>query len=135
MGRPSHRGSSRLVERGIRVLFVAQCLACQSPAILRTARTLPAGANDFSLSFNLAHISARPAGVPAVARVAVGQFNYPDLVPELLYSHGITNDVELGGRVGLGSGSFELNSKLRFLRVAADRFHAALAPALGYHFL
>jgi hypothetical protein len=134
-GRTSQCGRLRILGAGAGALFVAHCVACQSPAIVRTARTLPAGANDFSLSLNLAHVSARAAGAPGAARAAATQFNYPELVPELMVSHGITDDVELGGRVGLGAGLFELNSKLRFLRTADDRFHAALAPALGYRVL
>src|SRR5690349_377911 len=105
-GRTSQRGGLRFPGASTGALFAAHCFACQSPAIVRTARTLPAGANDVSLSLNLTHVSARAAGAPAVARAATSQFNYPELVPELMVSHGITDDVELGGRVGLGAGLF-----------------------------
>ena len=37
-------------------------LACQSPALLRTARTLPPGSSDWSLSFNVTHLSTNVAG-------------------------------------------------------------------------
>jgi hypothetical protein len=122
---------------GALLLFAAA--ACQSPAILRSARTLPEGTSDFSLSLNLTHLSARTqaaeTAASAVERAAVDHFNYPNPVPEVLYSHGVSDDIELGGRVGLGSGLFELNSKFRFLHTAEGRLHAALAPALGYRVL
>lgn len=109
---------------------------CQSPALLRTARTLPAGSSDWSVSFNWTHVSTNVAGVPdTIERAVSSSFNYPNPVPELLYSRGITRDWELGGRLSLGSGLFELNTKLRYLEAAQGRLHAALAPALGYRAL
>jgi hypothetical protein len=126
-----------ILARGLLLLLAA--VACQSPAILRTARTLPEGTSDFSLSLNLTHLSARTQAAEttagAVERAAVDHFNYPNPIPEVLYSHGVSDGVELGGRVGLGSGLFELNSKFRFLHTAQGRLHAALAPALGYRVL
>ena len=109
---------------------------CQSPALLRTARTLPPGASDWSLSFNWTRVSTNVAGVPDTLEQAVASsFNYPNPVPELLYSRGIRRGLELGGRISLGSGLFELNGKLRYLEAAQGRLHAALAPALGYRVL
>lgn len=110
--------------------------ACQSPALLRTARTLPAGSGDLALSLSFTHVSASAAGVPdSVASAASSAFNYPNPVPDVLYSHGIANNLELGGRLSLGSGLLELNGKLRYLEAAGGKLHAALAPALGYRVL
>jgi hypothetical protein len=109
---------------------------CQSPALLRTARTLPAGGNDLSLSFNLSHVSAHVVDdANTLARAVPTSFNYPNPVPDILYSHGMSDDVELGARVSLGSGLFELDAKVRYLETAQNRLHAALAPALGYRVL
>jgi hypothetical protein len=109
---------------------------CQSPALSRTARTLPPGASDWSVSFNLTHVSTNLAGVPAALdRVVSSSFNYPNPVPELLYSHGVSPELELGGRLSLGSGLVELNTKFRYLEAAQGRLHAALAPAVGYRAL
>ena len=110
--------------------------ACQSPALLRTARTLPAGGNDLSLSFNLSHVSAKVAGVPDDIESGVpSSFNYPNLIADILYSHGVSNDFELGRARSLGSGLFELNTKLRYLETPQGRVHAALAPVIGYRVL
>jgi hypothetical protein len=111
-------------------------VACQSPALTRTARTLPPGTSDWAVSFNLTHVSTNVAGVPAaVQTAAASSFNYPNPIPDIFYSHGLTRDLELGGRVALGSGLFELNSKLRYLETPQGRFQAALAPAVGYRVL
>jgi hypothetical protein len=128
-----------LLACGAAFVLLAGAVACQSPALLRTARTLPEGTSDLSLSLNLTHISARPRAADTFAgaaeRAAASQFNYPNPIPEVLYSHGVSNDVELGARVGVGSGLFEVNSKFRFLQTAHGALQAALAPAIGYRVL
>jgi hypothetical protein len=53
----------------------------------------------------------------------------------VLYNHGITNDLELGGRLSLGSGLFEVNAKYRYLQLAQSTLHFAIAPAVGYRVL
>ena len=111
-------------------------VGCQSPALTRTARTLPPGASDWSASFNLTHISTNVAGVPdTLERAVASRFNYPNPIPDLLYSHGISSGSELGGRLSLGSGLLELNSKFRYLEAAQGRLQAAVAPAIGYRAL
>jgi hypothetical protein len=116
-------------------LCLLPVVGCQSPALLRTARTLPPGASDWSLSLNWTRVSTNVAGLPEALESEVSSFNYPNPLPELLYSRGILPGVELGGRLSLGSGLFELNGKLRYLEVAEGRLQAALAPALGYRVL
>jgi hypothetical protein len=44
-------------------LALGASLACQSPALVRTARTLPEGGNDLSFSFNLTRVSLRDVEV------------------------------------------------------------------------
>jgi hypothetical protein len=131
--------------RTVRLRYLALSLAgmgllgptgCQSPALLRTARTLPPGTSDWSVSFNLTHLSTNVAGVPEpLEKVVSSSFNYPNPVPELLYSHGISPELEIGGRLSLGSGLVELDTKFRYLEADQGRLHAALAPAFGYRAL
>lgn len=54
----------------------------------------------------------------------------PAILPELAYHLGVAENVEVGGRVGLGSGGLELDVKYRFYH--NDKVHLAVAPALGY---
>lgn len=122
--------------RSVIALTLLSVTACQSPALLRTARTLPAGSGDLALSLSITHVSASAAGVPDVVESAASSaFNYPNPVPDILYSHGLLDDLELGGRLSLGSGLIELNGKLRYIEAADSKLHAALAPALGYRVL
>jgi hypothetical protein len=108
--------------------------ACQSPALVRTARTLPEGGNDLSFSFNLTRVSLRDVDVEGNV-IPLQDFNLPNPIPDVLYDHGVTDDVELGGRLSLGSGLMELHSKIRFVEAANSTLHMALAPALGYRVL
>lgn len=122
--------------RCVTALALLSVMACQSPALLRTARTLPAGSNDLALSLSFTHVSASAAGVPdVIERAASSAFNYPNPVPDILYAHGLLDDLELGGRLSLGSGLLELNAKLRYLEAFNGKLHAALGPALGYRLL
>jgi hypothetical protein len=115
------------------VLAVAALLAgCQSPAITSTARTLPRGGADVSLSLNLTRVSIASFEADGV-RVPASGYTYPSFVPELALAFGVAEDVELRGRLALASGLVEAGLKYRFLHV--DALHVALAPALGYRTL
>lgn len=115
-------------------LALAGAPSCQSPALVRTARTLPAGGHDVSLSLNVTRVSLEETGID-VGTLPLADFNLPNPVPDILYAHGLTDDLELGARLGLGSGLLELNAKYRFLTAASDSLHLALAPAAGYRVL
>lgn len=108
---------------------------CQNPALSRSARSLPAGTSDWSLSFNLTHISTNLPGVPSsVQRIAPHSFDYPNPIPEISYRHGLNDRFELGGRISPGSGLLELQTKFQYLELD-HRFFAALGPSFGYRAL
>jgi hypothetical protein len=110
-------------------------LACQTPAILRTARTLPEGAIDISASVNVTNLSTDEVTVDGVVVTRDSDFTYPNLVPELLLNYGVSDDFEVGGKLSLGSGMFEANLKYRFVHAADGALHVAAAPSLAYRTL
>lgn len=112
----------------------ALLFACQSPALVRTARTLPEGGNDLSLSVNVTRV-ALPDVIVDGRRVPLQDVTLPNPLPELLYAHGLSDDVELGARLSLGAGLIEAQAKLRFVEAAQGTLHLALAPAAGYRVL
>ena len=109
-------------------------LGCQSPALVRSARTLPAGGDDLSLSVTLTRVSLRPVDVEGT-RLPLQDFNLPNPIPDVLYDHGLTDDVQIGARLSLGSGLIEARSMLRVVHTANGKLHVALAPAAGYRVL
>jgi hypothetical protein len=109
-------------------------IACQSPALVRTARTLPEGGSDISLSLNLTRVSLRE-DVIGGAPLPLSEFNLPNPIPDVSYDYGVTDDLELGARLSLGSGLIEARTKLRFIEAAKGTLHLALAPAAGYRVL
>jgi hypothetical protein len=109
-------------------------LGCQSPALVRSARTLPEGGHDVSFSVNVSRVSIGPVEVNG-QRVPLQDFNLPNPVPDVLYDYGITDDVQFGGRLSLGSGLIEAHAMLRFVEAATGTLHMALAPAAGYRVL
>lgn len=109
-------------------------LACQSPAFVRTARTLPEGGSDISVSLNLTRVSLRE-DVVGGASLPLQDYNLPNPIPDVLYDYGLTDDLELGARLSLGSGLIEAHAKLRFIEAAGGTLHLAFAPAAGYRVL
>jgi hypothetical protein len=97
--------------------------------MLRTARTLPVGEWDLAMSLNLAQVSVEGY---TDAGETVPADTLPNVLPELLVHHGADDNLELGGRLSVGSGLLELNAKYRFLRTSDDTLHVAAAPAIGY---
>jgi hypothetical protein len=108
------------------------CVCCQSPTIVRTAHTLPAGGGDISVSVNLTRISTGDIEVDGT-RLPGASYTYPTALPELLLAYGLLEDVELDARLALGTGLVEAGVKYRFLHIS--RFHAAVAPSVGYRAL
>lgn len=120
-------------------LGLGSCLAlivagCQSPALVRTARTLPRGATDVSLTLNAARASIGEVNASGVA-IPVRDFNLPNPLPELMIDRGLTDDVQVGLRFSLGSGLIEAHGVFRFVEAARSTLHLALAPAAGYRVL
>ena len=122
------------MRRSLTVALVLCLAACQSPALIRTARTLPKGANDLSLSLNVARASIGETNVSGL-NVPVRDFNLPNPIPEVMIDHGLTDDVQLGLRLSLGSGLVEAHAVLRFIETAGSTLHVAVAPAAGYRAL
>jgi hypothetical protein len=53
----------------------------------------------------------------------------------VLYDYGVTDDVQIGGRLSPGSGLLEAHATLRFVEAARGTVHMAVAPAIGYRAL
>ncbi len=53
----------------------------------------------------------------------------PNILPEVTYSVGLQDNLEIGGRIGVGSLGAELNLKYRFLQ--SPNLHLAVAPSVG----
>src|SRR5262245_25102222 len=99
------------------VLAAPLLVACQAPALVRSARTLPEGGHDLSLSVTLTRVSLRPVQVEGSA-IPLADFNLPNPIPDVLYDYGLTDDVQLGGRLSLGSGLIEARSMFRVVHAA-----------------
>jgi hypothetical protein len=108
--------------------------ACQAPAVVRTARTLPEGAVDLSVALYHTRLSFDAPSSGGV-EVPLSSFDLPNPVPDVLYGYGISDEVELGGRLSLGSGLLEGSLKYRYFESEAGTLHLAIAPALGYRAL
>jgi hypothetical protein len=131
MGDPDMRCARSAVSA---ICCLVAATGCQSPALVRTARTLPRGASDLSLSLNLTRVSVGKTEVEGVT-VPVEDFNLPNPMPDLMYDYGLTDNAQLGLRLSLGTGLAEVHAVLRFIEAARSTVHVALAPAAGYRVL
>lgn len=126
------RGRHTVAPRG--AVAAALLLACQSPALVRTARTLPEGGSDLSFAVNVTRV-AIPDVVVDGTRIPTCDVTLPNPLIDVLYSYGLSDDVEIGARLSLGAGLLEAQTKLRFIEAADGTLHVALAPAAGYRVL
>lgn len=60
---------------------------------------------------------------------AVARAQLPSVFPELTHHVGITDNFEVGGRVGMGQLALEVDAKVRILQ--ANGLHLAVAPSVG----
>lgn len=102
---------------------------CLTSGLYRTAHVVPEGEGDFAIGMSVVRATVdepQAAGGDTT-------FTYPNLVPELSYHYGVAQDVEFGGRIALGVGMVELDTKWRFARSGPT--HLAVQPAVGYRSL
>lgn len=101
---------------------------CLTSGLYRTAHVVPEGEGDFAIGMSIVR-----ATVDEPQSAGDATFTYPNVVPELSYHYGVAEDVEFGGRIALGVGMIELDTKYRFARSGST--HVAVQPAVGYRSL
>lgn len=111
---------------------------CLNAPVYRTARTLPRGEFDLGGTLSATRFSVREQqldqnGTPTSTNDTA--VTLPNLVPEVFGHYGVTDDVEIGGRVALSSLMVELDTKIRLVGDALSGTHFAIQPALGYQTL
>lgn len=97
-----------------------------------TAKTLEKGTSEFGMTFsattyNFKNTTTDSSGNKTTENIS---FAIPNLLPELTYHVGVTDNAEAGGRIALGSLGGEFDVKYRFLH--SDKLHLAVAPAISY---
>jgi hypothetical protein len=108
--------------KGCCILAAAVCIAstgCMMTGSYHSARILEPGTSNFGLTFGVNQFQVDSTSV-----------FFPNLIPEITFHTGIAKNMELGGRIALGSLGLEGDFKYRFLH--ADKLHLAMVPAIGY---
>ncbi|MBN2187918.1 MAG: hypothetical protein JW699_00580 [Chitinispirillaceae bacterium] len=107
---------------GCGVLVAAVCIAstgCMMTGSYHSARILEPGTSNFGLTFGVNQFQVDSTSV-----------FLPNIIPELTFHMGVAKNMEVGGRIALGSMGGELDYKYRFLKT--DKLHLAMVPAVGY---
>lgn len=101
---------------------------CLMSGNYHSAKTLGKGESQVGLTFSATrydHVTTDSGGATTTESIVL-----PELLPEITYHIGMTDDLEVGGRVGLGALGLEGDVKYRFFK--SDKLHLAVAPALNY---
>jgi hypothetical protein len=111
--------------------------ACPAAGVYRTARTLNQGELDVGLILSGTHVEIPPSTTtdPQTGTITMHDgvsFTLPTLIPELSAHYGITDDVEIGGRLALAALMAEADLKLRLIGCRDCSTHLAFAPAINY---
>ncbi len=104
---------------------------CLMAGNYQSARTLEKGTSATGLTFSFTRYTFTDHYTDSmgVAHSDPVSFSLPNLIPEVTYHIGMTNDVTVGGRVALGSGGIEGDVLYRFFH--NDKLHLAIDPAIG----
>ena len=108
--------------KGCSILAAVMCIAttgCMMTGSYQSAKILEQGTSNFGLTFGVNQIKVDSATV-----------SFPNPIPELSYHIGIAKNMEVGGRIAIGSLGGELDYKYRFLH--SGNLHLAMIPAIGY---
>jgi hypothetical protein len=104
-------------------VMVPLCGGCLLAGNYHSARTLGKGESHFGLNFATITYESRDQSGD------VDSITLPSLIPELTYHVGLSDDLEVGGRVGLAQLALEGDIKYRLLQ--SDQLHIAIAPAIS----
>jgi hypothetical protein len=101
---------------------------CLMSGNYHSAKTLGKGESQFGMTFSSTRYEKQTtdsSGVTTTDAIVL-----PNVIPEITYHIGMADDLEVGGRVALGSFGLEGDVKYRFLK--SDKLHLAIAPAVSY---
>jgi hypothetical protein len=111
-----------------RLVLLLGASGCFMAGNYHTAKTLDKGLSQFGMTFSATQYhfqTTDSSGNTSTTSVAI-----PELLPELTYHIGVSDNVEAGGRVALGAFGGEFDVKYRFFK--NEKLHLAIAPAAGY---
>jgi hypothetical protein len=114
---------------GVLAPFLA---GCPTAGVYRTARTLNAGEVDVGFLVSATHAEFPGTTDPSTGATSSSEsLTFVNILPEFSLHFGLTDDVELGGRVALSAFMGEMDLKLRLIGDRSSSTHLAIAPAVG----
>ena len=111
------------------LLLALASSGCFMAGNYHSARTLEKGTGSVGLTFSVTRYTDVDVDETTGERTEES-IVLPSWLPEFTYHIGVTDDVEVGGRVAPGSLGLEGDLKFRFLHT--DMLHLAIAPSIGY---
>lgn len=124
----------RILWGGLVALVLSGCLMAGN---YHTAKTLEKGTSAFGMTFSATKYSFKyndtqtdPNTGQTTTTPKSVDFAIPNLLPELTYHIGVSDNAEAGGRISLGSLGGEFDIKYRLIH--SGKVHVAVAPAIGY---
>jgi hypothetical protein len=117
------------MSRILLALPLALTTGCLMAGNYHSARTLEKGTGAIGMTFSITRYTDVDVDETTGER-SESSIVLPSWLPEFTYHLGVTDDLELGGRVAAGSLGLEGDLKYRLLHT--DSLHLAIGPSLGY---
>jgi hypothetical protein len=111
------------------VVLAVLSTGCLMSGNYHSARTLEKGTGAVGMTFSVTRYTDVDCDTMS-GTCTRDQITLPSWLPEFTYHLGITDDLELGGRIAPGSLGIEGDLKYRILH--GDSLHLAIGPSLGY---
>lgn len=111
--------------------LVVGSTGCLLAGNYHSAKVLEKGESQVGLTFSATRYEV--SSVDSEGNEDTDAIVLPNVLPEITYHIGMVDDVEVGGRVGLGSLAIEGDVKYSFFK--NDKLHLAIAPAISYQSL
>jgi len=126
--RDERSGGTVMRGRYLLMMGVLASTGCLMAGNYHSAKTLAKGESQVGLTFSTTrydHLQTDSSGNTRTESIVL-----PNILPELVYHIGMAEDVEVGGRLALGSLGIEGDLKYRFFK--SEKLHLAIAPAVNY---
>jgi hypothetical protein len=111
--------------------LVISSTGCLMAGNYHSAKTLNKGESQLGMTFSSTRYVVETTD--SMGNTEDDAVVIPNIIPEISYHIGMAEDVEIGGRVGLGSLAIEGDVKYRFFK--NEKLHMAIAPAISYQSL
>jgi hypothetical protein len=126
--RSIQRPKEKLMNRLLVIGLLVGGSGCLMSGNYHSAKTLGKGESQVGITFSATRYDVTSSD--GNGGTETDSIVLPNIIPEITYHIGMSENVEVGGRASLGALGLEGDVKYRFFK--SDKLHLAIAPAISY---